>query len=128
MNELTDEKIEGIRAKRLKECRKEAKLSLNKVSASIGANKSTICRWENGLSESMKIPYLKKLAQIYKVNPMWLWGYDVPKYVDIEVDESKKDVKEKIIALINQASPEDLDKIEMVLNVFMGKFKEGSSK
>lgn len=59
---------------------------------------------------------------------MWLWGYDVPKYVDIEVDESKKDVKEKIIALINQASPEDLDKIETVLNVFMDKFKEGSSK
>ena len=123
--ELTIEQIQENRIKRLKEARKASGLSLNDVASTMHINKSTLARWENGIINGLKLPHLKKLAELYNVSEQWLFGYDVQMR-----KETKEvlDYKKKILDLINRASPEDLKKIEGVLNVFMDKFKEGSSK
>lgn len=123
--ELTIEQIQENRIKRLKEARKASGLSLNDVASTMHINKSTLARWENGIINGLKLPHLKKLAELYNVSEQWLFGYDVPMRKETE---EELDYKKKILDLINRASPEDLKKIEGVLNVFMDKFKEGSSK
>lgn len=123
--ELTIEQIQENRIKRLKEARKNANLSLTNAAKTIGVNRSTLVRWESGLITGLKLPHLKKLAELYNVSEQWLFGYDVPMRKETE---EELDYKKKILDLINRASPEDLKKIEGVLNVFMDKFKEGSSK
>lgn len=123
--ELTIEQIQKNRIKRLKEARKSSGLSLNDVASTMHINKSTLARWENGIINGLKLPHLKELAELYNVSEQWLLGYDVPMRKETE---EELDYKKKILDLINRASPEDLKKIEGVLNVFMDKFKEGSSK
>ena len=123
--ELTIEQIQENRIKRLKEARKASSLSLNDVASQLSINKSTLARWENGIINGLKLPHLKKLAGLYNVNEQWLFGYDVPMRKETE---EQQNYKKKILDLINRASPEDLKKIEGVLNVFIDKFKEGSSK
>lgn len=119
--------INENRSKRLKESRIEKGLSITEVSKMIGVNHSTLSRWEAGKTTSMKFDHLQKIADIYGVNPDWLWGYDVSKNVETE---EHKDIKEKINDLIDTASDDDLKKIHQVIELFMSNInkKEGSSK
>lgn len=66
---------------RLKQCREENNLTLEDVAKKIQVNKSTILRWENGEVGKIKSPFLKELADLYKVNIVWLMGYDAEKNV-----------------------------------------------
>lgn len=59
---------------RLKEARELRNYSLEEVSSIIKISKSTLSRYENGLVENMKLPVLKSLSEIYRVNYLWLLG------------------------------------------------------
>ncbi|MFL8969346.1 helix-turn-helix domain-containing protein [Helcococcus kunzii] len=59
---------------RLKEARELRDYSLEEVSTIIKISKSTLSRYENGLVENMKLPVLKSLSEIYRVNYLWLLG------------------------------------------------------
>ncbi len=61
---------------RLKQKRKEKKLTANYVAKQIGVAKSTLYRYENGEIDKMPIQVLEKIAKIYKTSPMNLIGYE----------------------------------------------------
>ena len=71
---------------RLRQAREEKHITLEEAGAKVGVHKSTVLRWENGETEKIKLPIIKALADYYNVNPVWLMGYDVDKYV------TKKDI------------------------------------
>lgn len=71
---------------RLKQAREEKHITLEEAGAKVGVHKSTVLRWENGETEKIKLPIIEALADYYNVNPVWLMGYDVDKYV------TKKDI------------------------------------
>lgn len=123
--ELTDKEIAENRRKRLKECRIEHNLFIEDVAKIVGVGKSSVSRWETGDTGNIKLAILHKLASYYNVNAAWLYGYAVPK--EIESDEHKE-IKNKIIDLITNASDEELKKIETVVELFLSQMKEGSSK
>lgn len=54
---------------------------------------ATISRYANGLM-APKIPTLYMIANIFHVNPLWLMGYDAPKYEqeDSAVQESGREL------------------------------------
>lgn len=83
---IIDYKLVG---KRLKQAREEKNISLEEAGNKVGVNKSTVLRWENGMTEKFKIPTLEILAEFYDVNPSWLMGNDVAKY--------RKNIKKDII-------------------------------
>lgn len=60
--------------KRIKERRKELKISAALLAESVGLSKATIHRYENGDIKNIKMPILESMAEILKVNPLWLIG------------------------------------------------------
>ena len=58
--------------KRIKERRKEMNISAAELAERLGLSKATIHRYENGDIKNIKIPVLEALADVLKVNPLWL--------------------------------------------------------
>ncbi len=64
----------NLTALRLYQCRREAKETLEQIGALVGVNKSTVLRWERGDTSKINLPTLHRLAEHYRVNPLWLMG------------------------------------------------------
>ena len=60
---------------RLKELRKQKKLTIVELAEKIGVTKLTILNWEHGTCE-IKGSYAKKLAEYFNVSIPYLLGYD----------------------------------------------------
>lgn len=60
--------------KRMKERRKELNISAIELADRLGLSKATIHRYENGDIKNIKLPVVNAMAQILKVNPLWLLG------------------------------------------------------
>ena len=59
---------------RIKEVRKEKRMSLDDVAKSVGVAKSTIQRYEAGLISAPKLPVLVAIARCLEVSVEWLKG------------------------------------------------------
>lgn len=59
---------------RIKTRRKELKISAALLAERVGLSKATIHRYENGDIKNIKMPVLEAVADILKVNPLWLIG------------------------------------------------------
>lgn len=68
--------IEMETARRIKEARAKAGMSLQEVADRVGVKNSTISRYENGQIKKMKLPVVQAIAEALHVSPMWLIGYD----------------------------------------------------
>ena len=64
---------------RLKELRKDKKISQTTLAKLLNVNEKTISRWENGESQ-IKPEKAEKLAEFFKVNVGYLLGYDDKPY------------------------------------------------
>ena len=60
--------------KRIKARRKEMKISAATLAERVGLSKATIHRYENGDIKNIKMPVLESIAEVLKVNPLWLIG------------------------------------------------------
>lgn len=60
--------------KRIKTRRKELKISAATLAENLSLSKATIHRYENGDIKNIKMPVLEAMADILKVNPLWLLG------------------------------------------------------
>ena len=70
---------------RLKELRKDKKISQTTLAKLLNVNEKTISRWENG-GASIKSDRLKKLCKIFDVDVPYLLGYNnVKNETDIKV-------------------------------------------
>lgn len=60
-----------IRSKRL-----EYNLTMEELAEKIGANKSSISKWESGEVANIKRTYILKMAQVFHCKPSWLMDMD----------------------------------------------------
>lgn len=65
-----------IFSKRLKELRKERKVSLRELAKAIGVSNSSLCRWENGTSQPL-LDNIKAICDYFHVTPNYLMGYEL---------------------------------------------------
>ena len=65
-----------MNANRLKELRKEKKITLEELAALIGTSKQTIHRYENGIIANIPHEKVKRLAEALDVSPSDLMGWD----------------------------------------------------
>ncbi len=63
-------------ANRLKELRKEKKLTLEELANLLGTSKQTIHRYENGIISNIPHDKVKRLAEALSVSPAELMGWD----------------------------------------------------
>lgn len=97
---------------RIKERRKEMKISVDELSELLGKNRATIYRYEKGEIESLPISILKPIAKALGTTPSYLIGWeDETKYS--EVDE----LSEKTKQLIELAQSVPEDKIDLVMKL-----------
>ena len=82
-----------------------------------GLNRSTISRYISGAVEP-RLEQNNSLAKALNVEPMWLWGYDVP--MERSADLKRNDELEKIIHRL-QNDPEFFRVVSMMAD--MGKAK-----
>ena len=75
--------------KRIKTAREKADMSLNDVAIKLGVNKSTISRYENGEISKVKAPIIESLANVLRVSPYYLMGW--------EEEQKKNDIQADII-------------------------------
>lgn len=60
--------------KRIKERRNELGISAVDLAERLGLSKATIHRYENGDIKNIKLPILEAMAEVLKVDPLWLVG------------------------------------------------------
>lgn len=98
---------------RIKQRRKELKMSGEELAKLLGKNRSTVFRYENGEIENLPLDVLEPIARALKTTPQHLMGWDEKKetpVIDTEVSESRQQ-------LINFAQSVPEDKADLMLRV-----------
>lgn len=80
---------------RMKQRRKELKISAEDVADKIGVNRSTVFRYEKGEIEKLPIEILEPLSKILRTTPQYLMGWDnqldiIPIYSQLEPPRQAK--------------------------------------
>ena len=96
---------EGM-AQRIKELRKEKKLTLEQVADVVGVGKSTVRKWETGMIANMKRDKIALLAKALGTTPAYLMGW---KEAEKEVSPSEPTLTEgeKMMLELFRRIPED---------------------
>lgn len=119
-----------IFSERLKElmiCNNETTYSLGEL---INLSAATISRYRDG-KMSPKITTIYSIANHFNVNPVWLMGYDVEKYLNLQDDKINLSKEEKIlIENFKKLDTEDKGKVidYTVLLSSQDKYKEENNK
>lgn len=87
---------------RIKQRRKELKISADKLGEALGKDRSTIFRYERGDIEKLPLDILEPIAKILQTTPQYLMGWE-------EV-QKKNDVLSDIVLKLN----EDMELLSMV--------------
>lgn len=103
-------------AQRIKELRNAHELTLEQFGNIVGVYKSTVFRWENGRVETLKANIVQQLSKHFRVNPLWLLGYDVPK--EIETDRHKE-LTDRIVEEMVWLNERQLEKILNFINEYI---------
>ena len=120
---------------KIKQRRKELNLSLEEIANYVGVSKATVSRWETGAISNMKTDKIQKLAEILKVNPNFIIGYDpTPPKPTVDTSmltEAELAEFEKITGVNQQLffngveNDHDMDVFkEAVLNIILGNRKK----
>lgn len=109
----------SIVKERIKQCMEENEDTAANLSKKLGINRSTITRWFNGDTDSIKSELLMRISELYNVNIGWLLGEaNAKKEVEPWSHASKR---LKISEMLKDCSEEDLDKVEAMINLFIKK-------
>jgi transcriptional regulator with XRE-family HTH domain len=73
---------------RIKQAREELGLTKKDVASAIRVADSTIKRYEDGEIDKIKMPVIESIANVLKVNPMWIIG----KSDSVETLDGKKEL------------------------------------
>lgn len=112
--------MEKISGQRIKECRKEAKLTQDELGRRLGVKKSAVSKWETGKIVNLKRDIIQSMANMFDVSPIWLMGYDVSKEVRLEDADPFIDLQRSIELLaekygtFSDIPPEKLEALNIV--------------
>jgi transcriptional regulator with XRE-family HTH domain len=101
---------------RIKQRRKDLKLSADELASKIGKNRATIFRYENGDIENLPIDILEPIAEALETTPQYLMGWEeVQKNNDIIADiVVKLRTDNEFLELVRTLSNLDTERIKGV--------------
>lgn len=101
---------------RIKDRRKELKMSADELGAKLGKNRATIYRYENGDIENLPLDILEPIAKALQTTPQYLMGWEnVQKKNDIQTDiVLKMRSNEKFMEAVSYMYNLDDEKLESV--------------
>lgn len=86
MNGIDEKEALTRFAKRLTQCREGAGLTKKELAERIGVSIGNISRYESGIHGAGR-EAIMNMANFFKVSPMWLMGFDVPKHGEDKPDK-----------------------------------------
>lgn len=106
--------------KRIKERRKELKMSADELGAKLGKDRSTIYRYEKGDIENLPLDILEPIAKALQTTPQYLMGWEkVQKNNDIISDIVLRMHRDKkflsVVEAINKLDDDKLSSLEALL-------------
>lgn len=109
---------------RIKERRKELKMSADELGAKLGKNRSTIFRYENGDIENLPLDILEPIAEALQTTPEYLMGWqEVQKNNDALTDIIIKLRADKeflsVVEILNELDSEKLSSVKQMLSAFL---------
>lgn len=109
---------------RIKERRKELKMSADELGAKLGKNRSTIFRYENGDIENLPLDILEPIAQALQTTPEYLMGWkDVQKnnddISDIIVKMRTDEEFLSVTKILYQLDNDKLSGVKQMLSAFL---------
>lgn len=79
----------------IKRRRESLGLTLEDVAEKVNVNASTVMRWESGRIENMKRDKIASLAEVLKISPAVIMGWEEPKEKDVvRVDTFIKEIND----------------------------------
>ena len=110
-----------ITRQRLKELRKSRSMSLEQFAQAVGVQKTTVRHWENGDFKSLKLSTTSKIADYFGVNPLWIMGYDVPKYSSFKNQnlDNNQSIESDIIDKLHLMNKDQLIKVNKFIDDFI---------
>ncbi|MBL4934068.1 helix-turn-helix domain-containing protein [Clostridium paridis] len=101
---------------KIKQKREELGLTLQEVGEYLGVSKATVQRYESGEIKNLKLDSIEKLAEILKVSPAYLMGWE---------EQRKLNKLETLAAHFDgdDFTKDDLDDIENFINYIKSKKK-----
>ena len=108
---------------RIKQRRKEVGMSADKLGEIIGKNRATVFRYENGAIEKLPLDVIKPIAEALLTTPAALMGWtsEENKKAAIESDSSLSKSKKELLALAEQCTEEDAEKLLQMMQILLGK-------
>ena len=91
-------------ANKIRELRKQRKLTLDDVAEVLGTSKQTIHRYENGTISNIPHEKIEKLAQILSVTPSALMGWENPDAPDTD-NKPQTAKRVKMIGSVSHGEP-----------------------
>lgn len=95
---------------KIKERREELGITLQQVANHLGVSKATVQRYESGEIKNIKLETIEKIAEILKVTPAYLMGWEEKKnnltiaaHLDVELTtEEQKEINKYIEFLLSR--------------------------
>lgn len=107
---------------RIKARRKEMGISADELGKRIGKNRATIFRYENGDIEKLPLDVLKPIAEALLTTPQALMGWDDEKKQTVtENGNGLSESKKQLLALAEQCTEEDAEKLLQMMQILLGK-------
>ena len=107
---------------RIKQRRKEMGISADELGKRIGKNRATVFRYENGDIEKLPIDVLKPIAEALLTTPQALMGWEEEKKeTAAENGNGLSEAKQQLLALAEQCSEEDAEKLLQMMQILLGK-------
>jgi transcriptional regulator with XRE-family HTH domain len=100
--------------KRIKERRKELKISADELAEKLGKNRATIFRYEKGDIENLPLDILEPIAEILQTTPQYLMGWEEEKPPVNELSEDER----RLIEIYRKISPEAGEMLLTMVNIF----------
>lgn len=101
---------------RIKELRTRLNISMEELAKRSGIALSSISRWESGVTPTIKISSLTRIADSCSVNPLWLLGYDVPFEARTEKEQ---ELEAKISERASKLNEKQLEKLLKFMDEFL---------
>lgn len=105
----------------LKRRRKELGLTLAQIADMMGVSEATVQRWESGNIKSVRYDKIDKLAQVLKVEPSEIMGWNTSRQEDDKLNKFGAD----IIDLSNMKRIPILDRIRAGMPIYAAENVEG---
>ena len=98
---------------RIKEKRKELKISADELAARLGKDRSTIYRYDKGDIENLPLDILEPIANALSTTPQYLMGWEGKQKQSTEREQSIK--KKEFIKQVEGMSDAQIERLEKIL-------------